>query len=131
MYKCASSTCNNPRVRIVSILQVCDAVGKDSSTWFRSLVAKINPDASLIKGPYNHAHRQDVGIPRDWYDIQEWPEADRAMLLKEKYLIGPSYTPMQESQLSVADLDLLRQRLAVFCDTEQSLSSGGEACCQS
>jgi hypothetical protein len=106
------------------MLQVCDALGKDSSSWFRSQVAKINPDASILKGPYNHAHRQEVGIPRDWYDIQEWPEADKERLLNEKYLTGPSYTPMQESQLSAADLELLRQRLAVFCDVEEALSIG-------
>lgn len=107
-----------------SLLQVCEAVGKDSSTWFRSQVATINPDASLLKGPYNHKHRQEVGIPRDWYDIKEWPEDDKAMLLHEKYLTGPSYTPMQESRLTKADLELLKQRLVVFCDTEQALSSG-------
>lgn len=102
---------------------MCEAVGKDSSTWFRSQVAKINPDASLLKGPYNHEHRQEVGIPRDWYDITEWPEADKSMLLREKYLTGPSYTPMHESQLSPADLEQLKQRLEVFCDTEQALST--------
>lgn len=103
---------------------MCEAVGKDSSTWFRSQVAKINPDASLLKGPYNHEHRQEVGIPRHWYNIQEWPEADKAMLLSEKYLTGPSYTPMTTSQLTAADLELLQQRLAVFCDKEEALSSG-------
>lgn len=99
-------------------------MGKDSSTWFRSQVAQINPDASLLKGPYNHEHRQEVGIPRDWYDIQEWPEAQQELLLKEKYLSGPSYTAMRSSQLSHADLELLQHRLAAFCDTEQALSSG-------
>lgn len=84
----------------------------------------INPDASLLRGPYNHAHRQEVGIPRDWYDIKEWPEAHKDLLLREKYLTGPSYTPMQESQLSQDDLGLLRHRLSMFCDTEQALSSG-------
>lgn len=107
----------------VCLLQVCEALGKDSSSWFRSQVSKINPDASLLKGPYNHEHRQEVGIPRDWYDIQEWPEDDKARLLNEKYLTGPSYTPLKGSQLSESDLELLKQRLTAFCDTERVLAS--------
>lgn len=52
--------------------------------------------------------------------MQEWPEEDRARLLNTKYLSGPSYKPLPEQLLSDAELEVLRSRLAFFCDTEDT-----------
>jgi hypothetical protein len=43
----------------------------DAQDAFRGWLADLGPD--LLKGPFNHEARQEVGLPRDWYDVQQWP----------------------------------------------------------
>jgi hypothetical protein len=43
----------------------------DAQAAFRGWLADLGPD--LLKGPFNHDARQEVGLPRDWYDVQQWP----------------------------------------------------------
>lgn len=38
---------------------------------YRQWLISLNPD--LLKGPFNHEARQEVCLPRDWYDTSCWP----------------------------------------------------------
>ena len=106
-------------------MQVCAALGRDGGDLFRQQVASINPDASMLKGPFNHECRAAVGMRAAWYDPAQWPEADRQRLLQEKYLTGPSYNVLNEAVLSPAELRVLAQRMAAFSELEESAAGGG------
>eukprot|EP00892_Ulva_mutabilis_P007691 jgi/Ulvmu1/5294/UM022_0088.1 len=110
-------------VGVLWFRRICAALGHGDGgvAWYRQIVGKINPDASILKGPFNHDDRQLVGFPREWYMAEEWPEEDRSRLLNTKYLSGPSYNVLSEQLLSNEELDLLRTRLACFCETEDAL----------
>ena len=41
---------------------------------FRRWLLQLNPD--LLKGPFNHAERAEVRLPREWYDPAVWPAGD-------------------------------------------------------
>ncbi len=54
---------------------VCSALDVPGAQTYRRWLACLCPD--LLKGPFNHASRAEVGMPRDWYDISSWPTHDR------------------------------------------------------
>lgn len=54
---------------------LCAALGADPGPQFRALLLALCPD--LIKGPFNDAGRQEVGLERGWYDVGLWPEGQR------------------------------------------------------
>jgi hypothetical protein len=106
-------------------MQVCAVLGHDGGKLFRQQVATINPDASILKGPYNDKDRAMVGLPSSWYNPEEWPLEDQQRLLQEKYLAGPSYSVLQQSVLSKHDLLLLKERVVSFCQAEEHLAAAG------
>lgn len=102
---------------------MCAALDRDGGKLFRQQVATINPDASILKGPYNDEDRAMVGLSASWYDPKKWPEQDQQRLLQERYLSGPSYSVLEEPVLSQADLTLLRERIFLFCEAEEQLAA--------
>jgi hypothetical protein len=104
--------------------QVCDALGKDPAELYRHNLASVNPDASILKGPFNHADRQRAGLERSWYTTSEWPQCDKERLMQTKYSGGPSYNAIGVPALTTQDLDVLKQRMQHFCDVEHCVASG-------
>jgi hypothetical protein len=103
------------------LLQVCDSLHKDPAALYRRNMASVNPDASILKGPFNHSGRRLAGLERSWYMTAEWPQADRDRLIQDPYSGGPSYQTIETPVLSDADLRLLRVRMEHFCDIERSV----------
>jgi len=60
-------------VGIAWFKRVCLAMGVEVPDIFRAHVSELCPE--LLKGPFHHAARQEVGLARDMYDITAWPEA--------------------------------------------------------
>ena len=56
--------------------RVCLALARPPADEYRSLLAALAPE--LLKGPFNHAAREEVGLARDYYDLSAWPAAARA-----------------------------------------------------
>jgi hypothetical protein len=104
------------------VMQVCAVLDRDSEALYRRQISAVNPDASILKGPFEVAARASVGLPSSWYLTQQWPEEDQQRLLQEKYLDGPSYNTGGGDVLSAADLRLLRERIASFCEAEECMS---------
>jgi hypothetical protein len=73
-------------------MQICAMLDRDGEALYRHQISAVNPDASILKGPFNEDARAAIGLPRSWYVTSEWPEGDQVRLLQEKYLSGPSYT---------------------------------------
>jgi hypothetical protein len=108
-----------------AVMQICSALEKDSGSLYRQQISAINPDASILKGPFNDKDRHMVGLPSSWYNTAEWPQADQHRLLQEKYLSGPSYVVLEEAGhggVPEAHLQVLRQRIASFCELEDTLT---------
>ncbi|KAI8466191.1 MAG: hypothetical protein J3K34DRAFT_387568 [Monoraphidium minutum] len=59
--------------------RVCAATGAPPPPSFRALLAALSPE--LLKGPFNHEARAEVGLPREWYDPAAWPPAAAAALV--------------------------------------------------
>ena len=70
-------TLHTPHAGVAWFRAVCEALADaDPGPAYRALLLDLVPD--LLKGPFNDAARQDVGLPNDWYDTRLWPEAQRA-----------------------------------------------------
>jgi len=54
--------------------RICAALGASSAATYRHWLASLAPD--LLKGPFNHAARAEVGLSRELYDVGVWPEDD-------------------------------------------------------
>ena len=81
----------------------------------------MNPDASILRPPFDDAARAAVGLPPTWYDPRQWPQVEQQRLLQEKYLSGPCYVPLEDSGhggLPPQALRRLRERMQHFCDAE-------------
>ncbi|KAH7422971.1 hypothetical protein KP509_12G033700 [Ceratopteris richardii] len=46
-------------------LEVCKMIDRRPDTTFRELIQDLNVE---LKGPFNHAARQQAGLPRTWYE---------------------------------------------------------------
>lgn len=59
-------------VGVLWFRRICAALGHadGGAAWYRGIVGAINPDASILKGPFNHDDRQLVGFPQDWYSVE-------------------------------------------------------------
>ncbi|CAD7700944.1 unnamed protein product [Ostreobium quekettii] len=57
-------------VGVAWFTRVCDALGEDPGCVFRAELAALCPD--LLKGPFNHEAREEVGLQRGWYDRGSW-----------------------------------------------------------
>jgi len=51
---------------------VCTAQEIDPGTAFAATISSLCPD--LLKGQFNHAEREEVGLMREWYDESHWTE---------------------------------------------------------
>ncbi|GAX79371.1 hypothetical protein CEUSTIGMA_g6813.t1 [Chlamydomonas eustigma] len=60
--------------------RVCNALELPRGSTFRSWISHLCPD--LLKGNFNHAVRNEVGLPRDWYDSAHWPPVEKHRLLR-------------------------------------------------
>lgn len=49
---------------------ICAGAGADPGPTFRRLLLELCP--GLLKGPFNDAERQLVGLPAAWYDARLW-----------------------------------------------------------
>ena len=50
--------------------------GPPPAPAFRKIVASLAPE--LLKGPFDHAGRAEVGLGREYYDLSAWPPAEAA-----------------------------------------------------
>ena len=98
-------------------------MGRDSGELYRHQISAVNPDASILRGPFNDPAREQVGLPASWYTTGEWPADAHSRLLQEKYLTGPSYVAGAGEVLSGAELQRVRERLAQFCEVEECMST--------
>lgn len=58
--------------------QLCDGAGLDPKLAFPLTVKSLCPD--LLKGPFHHRAREEVGLARSWYDSSCWcPEVETAI----------------------------------------------------
>lgn len=59
-------------VGVLWFRRICATLGHGDggAAWYRSIVGAVNPDASILKGPFNHADRELVGFPQDWYSVE-------------------------------------------------------------
>lgn len=60
--------------------------------WLRSLC----PD--LLKGPFNHEARGEVGLPRHWYDVDQWPEKAQQGMRKPQQASRAYYQGKDQGQ---------------------------------
>eukprot|EP00775_Hariotina_reticulata_P012203 gene12203-12340_t len=58
-------------VGVIWFTRLCAALAMDPPTTFRSWLTALAPE--LLKGPFNHPARQEVGLQRSWYDMTQWP----------------------------------------------------------
>ncbi|KAF5835194.1 hypothetical protein DUNSADRAFT_7784 [Dunaliella salina] len=99
-------------VGIAWFKRVCLAMGVEVPDIFRAHVSELCPE--LLKGPFHHAARQEVGLKRDMYDITSWPEAaakaimppteaawlrGRGGQVRRRQAMGGMLLPLQQQQL--------------------------------
>jgi hypothetical protein len=117
--------------------RVCEAQGVAAPGAFRSLLASLSPE--LLKGPFNHIARSEVGLSQDWYDVQCWPEGERAAMVApaeaaaakgrgEDPAAGASAGAVGAAAVTAgvidgAGLEELRRRLALMLDTEAAAAA--------
>ncbi|KAK9805659.1 hypothetical protein WJX72_010644 [[Myrmecia] bisecta] len=58
--------------------RICSALEADPGTSFRVLLSELCPN--LLKGPFNHETRVEVGLEQSWYDPSMWPANTPAAL---------------------------------------------------
>lgn len=104
-------------------LQICAALGRDGKDLYQHQMAAVNPDASILKAPFNDDARASVGLPQSWYDTGLWPHKHKARLLQQPYLDGPCYEVTDVVSLSTQELDAVRSRLLQVCDIEATMAS--------
>uniref|UniRef100_A0A383W2U5 Uncharacterized protein n=1 Tax=Tetradesmus obliquus TaxID=3088 RepID=A0A383W2U5_TETOB len=67
-------------VGVVWFGRLCSAQGVAPPEAFRAWLAALAPE--LLKGPFNHEERQQVGLQREWYDVSAWPQQLQQQLVK-------------------------------------------------
>jgi hypothetical protein len=77
-----SSTLVSSSAGVVWFQRVCCALGHSPAATYRSWLAAISPD--LLKGPFNHGARQEVGLPRSYYDVNQWPQELQQQMVSPK-----------------------------------------------
>lgn len=112
---------------------ICAGAGVDPGPKFRRLLLELCP--GLLKGPFNDAERQLVGLPAAWYDARLWePElrdvaaAAVAAASKAEYAGAPAVaagsaagSAVAAALAPVAEPEKLRRiaaRLATMLDLE-------------
>lgn len=124
--------------------RVCGAQGVAAPAAFRSLLSSLSPE--LLKGPFNHAARSEVGLSQEWYDVQCWPEGARAGMVAPAAAAAakgrgqrrggdeagaaaeagggqPAETPAGLGGLGGEGLEQLRRRLELMLDTEAAAAA--------
>lgn len=89
---------------------VCGAIGVDPATRFAQTLTSLCPD--LLKGPFNHEAREEVGLAREWYDQELWPK--EAASTRDGSTLGRLG--------GQHDVEELRERLEALVATEIHLS---------
>ena len=59
-----------PECPVCRFHAICAGAGVDPGPTFRRLLLDLCP--GLLKGPFNDAERQLVGLPAAWYDARLW-----------------------------------------------------------
>lgn len=85
---------------------------------FRKQLLAVNPDASLLKAPFNDCDRQLVGLAAAWYNPDFWPESDQAHITRTHFMYSPSYTQAESCCPTASELAALRARLSHFAEME-------------
>lgn len=114
--------------------RVCMALDAESraTEFYRSHVSSCAPDS--LKGPFHHAARKEVGLERDMYDVERWPESVlKGMMLspaEAAYLRGHGGIKREQRDRSeeavvvcglvegAEDLSQLRGRLALLLELD-------------
>lgn len=111
--------------------RICAALGVEPGPSFQKLLLTLTP--GLLKGPYNDAERQEVGLPQQWYFTALW-EPDLRQAAAEVLAAaerGGQPAPLPASMRSgtalapVREPEKLRQlaaRLAAVLDLELAAS---------
>ena len=60
-------------VGVAWFTRLCFALGSEPGAVFRGWLNALCPE--LLKGPFNHDARREVGLQEDWYDKDQWPSA--------------------------------------------------------
>lgn len=93
---------------------MCLALECDPGDAFRTTLNTLCPD--LLKAPFNHEKRQEVGLQRDWYDKSMWPqEYIDSSTASETVVLGGMVS--REAGNDEA-LERLRQRLGAMVKSE-------------
>ena len=74
------------------------------------------------QGPFNHDARQEVGLPRDYYDVTLWPSADREGLSQARPPIADPSIAVPPLAMNAGQLQALRDRLQMVVDQEVQAS---------
>lgn len=113
---------------------VCAALDADPGPAFRRLLLGLCP--GLLKGPFNDAERQRVGLPADWYDPRLWADDPELQAAAEVAVAAAARGDAMASaaaaggegrQALLADpavLGHLAQRLGVLLELEAGAAAG-------
>ena len=74
------------------------------------------------QGPFNHDARQEVGLPRDYYDVTLWPSEDREGLSQARPPIADPSIAVPPLAMNAGQLQALRDRLQMVVDQEVQAS---------
>lgn len=104
-------------------MQICEALGRDGKDLYQHQMSAVNPDASILKAPFNDEARASVGLPRTWYNTGSWPKRHKQRILQHPYLDGPSYNADDAVTLTTDELCTLQRRLTHVCDLEAAMAA--------
>jgi hypothetical protein len=76
--------------------RTCAALGAEPGGLFRAWVGHLCPD--VLKGPFNDAARQEVGLQREWWVGCALAAAARCCCVrKPRWMDGAAASPAQET----------------------------------
>lgn len=101
---------------------ICEALEFDAGQTFKEALQRLCPD--LLKPPFNHEAREEVGLQREWYDPSLWiNNSGTDSLLNNKGAGGDDLADLIKKGASSSiknerEMELLRQRLHGMLESE-------------